>query len=154
MAPSLEVGLEQAPAQVGLPNTLPTKASSTTPKSVLSYTPGRTVVEKHETYEYEDLRPSFPDKKWPALEQVPYSDKGLLGSDTFKDLLATATDVFDYVPKIGTEIHGVDLANLTDAAKNDLARLISIRGVVLILEPYTNMLLHPFQNAAIWMMYT
>ncbi|RAL61101.1 hypothetical protein DID88_010441 [Monilinia fructigena] len=121
MAPSLEVGLEQTPAQVGLPNSLPTKASSIT-KSVLSYTPGRTVVEKHETYEHEDLRPSFPDKKWPALEEVPYSDKGLLGSDTFKDLLATATDVFDYVPKIGTEIHGVDLANLTDAAKNDLAQ--------------------------------
>ncbi|TGO15351.1 hypothetical protein BTUL_0041g00360 [Botrytis tulipae] len=123
MAPSLEVGLEQPPTP------LPTKVTSTN-KPAISYTPGRTIVEKHETYEYEDLRPSFPDKKWPALEEVPYADKGLLGSDTFKDLLATATDVFDYVPKIGTEIHGVDLANLTDAAKNDLARLISIRGVV------------------------
>ncbi|KAM0188938.1 hypothetical protein ACHAPC_003384 [Botrytis cinerea] len=123
MAPSLEVGLEQAPTP------LPTKVTSTT-KPALSYTPGRTIVEKHEAYEYEDLRPSFPDKKWPALQELPYTDKGLLGSDTFKDLLATATDVFDYVPKIGTEIHGVDLANLTDAAKNDLARLISIRGVV------------------------
>ncbi|KAF7903513.1 uncharacterized protein EAF01_006562 [Botrytis porri] len=123
MAPSLEVSLEQAPAS------LPTKTPSTT-KSVLSYTPGRTIVEKHETYKYDDLRPSFPDKKWPALEEVPYTDKGLLGSDTFKDLLSTTTDVFDYVPKIGTEIHGIDLANLTDAAKNDLARLISIRRVV------------------------
>ncbi|ESZ92611.1 alpha-ketoglutarate-dependent taurine dioxygenase [Sclerotinia borealis F-4128] len=130
MAPSLEVGLEQSPTQVGLPASLPTKVSSATPKSTLSYTPGRTIVEKHETYEHEDLRPSFPDKKWPALKELPYSDKGLLGSDTFKDLLATATDVFDYVPKIGTEVHGVDLANLTDGAKNDLARFISIRGVV------------------------
>lgn len=116
MAPSLEVGLEQASAQTNLPDSLQTKVTSA-PKSVLSYTPGRTIIERHEQYEHENLRPSVPDRKWPALEEVPYSDKGLLGSDTFKDLLATATDVFDYVPKIGIEVHGVDLANLTDAAK-------------------------------------
>ncbi|CAD6442636.1 e3626376-9be8-4431-afa5-2ab9e9166c2c [Sclerotinia trifoliorum] len=121
-------GLEEA--SCFRPTGVPFKALSSPTKSTLSYTPGRTIVEKHDTYEHEDLRPSFPDKKWPALEELPYSDKGLLGSDTFKDLLATATEVFDYVPKIGTEVHGVDLANLTDAAKNDLARLISIRGVV------------------------
>src|SRR6202011_2273671 len=53
-----------------------------------------------------------------------------LGDPTFKNLLANATDVFDYNPKIGTEIYGVDLANLSDAAKNDLALLIATRGVV------------------------
>ncbi|KAF1964470.1 alpha-ketoglutarate-dependent taurine dioxygenase [Bimuria novae-zelandiae CBS 107.79] len=96
-----------------------------------NYVPGRTIVKKHdETYKYEDLRPRFPDITWPALTPVEYQDKGLLGDANFKHLLAAATDVFDYVPKVGTEIHGVDLANLTDLQKNDLARLIATRGVV------------------------
>lgn len=95
------------------------------------YVPGRTTVQKHdETYEYEDLRPRFPDVTWPAYTEVPYVDKGQLGDSKFKNLLADATDVFDYNPKIGTEIHGIDLANLTDLQKNDLARLVATRGVV------------------------
>ncbi|KAF2816201.1 TauD-domain-containing protein [Mytilinidion resinicola] len=99
-------------------------------KSVINYTPGRNVVESHENYEYEDLKPRFPDVKWPALTEVPYHDKGLNGDPEFRNLLSAATDVFDYNPKIGTEIHGIDLANLTDAQKDDLARLIATRGVV------------------------
>ncbi|KAJ4351789.1 uncharacterized protein N0V89_007133 [Didymosphaeria variabile] len=99
--------------------------------NTLNYVPGRTTIKKqHETYKYEDLRPRFPDITWPALTPVEYHDKGLLGDANFKNLLASATDVFDYNPKVGTEIHGVDLANLTDLQKNDLARLIATRGVV------------------------
>lgn len=99
--------------------------------NVHNYIPGRTVIKQYdETYEYEELRPRFPDVQWPAYETIPYADKGQLGDPHFKHLLADATDVFDYNPKIGTEIHGVDLANLTDLQKNDLARLIATRGVV------------------------
>jgi sulfonate dioxygenase len=107
----------------------PTKA--TTKSNSHSYVPGRTIVHKYdETYEYEDLRPHFPSITWPAYTDIHYVDKGQLGDPSFKNLLADATDVFDYNPKIGTEVHGVDLANLTDAQKNDLARLIATRGVV------------------------
>ncbi|KAH7115903.1 hypothetical protein B0J11DRAFT_113339 [Dendryphion nanum] len=99
--------------------------------NALNYTPGRNIVTEHdETYEFEDLRPHFPEITWPALTEVPYEDKGLLGDPQFKNLLASATAVFDYNPKIGTEVHGIDLANITDAQKNDLARLIATRGVV------------------------
>jgi taurine dioxygenase len=123
MAPSLEIFYEENSV---ISTDKPKPLSST----VSSYVPGRTVVEQHDTYEYEDFKPSFPDKLWPPLEQVPYNDKGLLGDPSFKNLLANATDVFDYNPKLGTEIHGVDLANLSDAAKDDLALLIATRGVV------------------------
>ena len=99
--------------------------------NALNYTPGRnTVIQHDESYEFEDLRPHFPEITWPALTEVPYEDKGLLGDPNFKNLLASATSVVDYNPKIGTEVHGIDLANLTDAQKNDLARLIATRGVV------------------------
>ena len=105
-------------------------ANSTQPTSVRDYEPGRTVIEDHEDYEYEHLRPSFPDIHWDDLKEIPYTDKGLQGHPKFENLLADATDIFDYTPKIGTEVHGVNLAKLTDAQKNDLARLISTRGVV------------------------
>lgn len=104
------------------------KAASITDST--KYTPGRSIPESHEHYEHEDLRPRFPDVHWPPLTEVPYQDKGFEGDPHFRKLLSAATDVFDYNPKIGTEIHGIDLANLTDAQKNDLARLIATRGVV------------------------
>jgi len=99
--------------------------------NAINYVAGRTVVKQHDdSYEYEDLRPRYPDITWPAYTEVPYVDKGQLGDPSFKNLLADATDVVDYNPKIGTEVHGVDLANLTNPQKNDLARLIATRGVV------------------------
>ncbi|KAG9962792.1 TauD-domain-containing protein, partial [Aureobasidium melanogenum] len=108
-----------------------TKSSSQTkPTKTLSYEPGRTIAETHENYPYDHLLPTFPDVKWDPLTEVPYSDKGLLGSPNFSSLLATVTSIRDYNPKIGTEVSGIDLANLTDAQKNDIARLIATRGVV------------------------
>ena len=94
------------------------------------YQPGRTVVKSHDNYEYEDLLPSFPDLHWPPLEESSYEDRGLYGDAKFRNLLQDATDVFDYTPKIGTEVHGVSLARLNDAQKDDLARLVAVRGVV------------------------
>lgn len=94
------------------------------------YVPGRFNVESHKDYEHEDLRPQFPDATWEPLAEVPYEDRGTQGHPEFKNLLDAATDVFDYTPKIGTEVHGVRLRDLTDAQKNDLARLIAVRGAV------------------------
>ncbi|KAH0355101.1 TauD-domain-containing protein, partial [Aureobasidium melanogenum] len=102
----------------------------TKPTKTLSYEPGRTIAETHENYAYDHLLPTFPDVKWDPLTEVPYSDKGLLGSPDFSSLLATATSIRDYNPKIGTEVSGIDLGNLSDAQKNDIARLIATRGVV------------------------
>ena len=84
----------------------------------------------HENYEFDDLRPRYPDLHWDELKEVPYEDKGLKGDPQFRNLLDAAEDVFDYVPKIGTEISGVKLTQLNDAQKCDLARLIATRGVV------------------------
>ena len=95
-----------------------------------SYEPGRTKAADHEGYEHEWALPRFPDIHWEPLKEVSYSDKALRGDSNFRNLLDAATDVFDYNPKIGTEVHGIDLANLTDVQKDDLARLIAVRGVV------------------------
>lgn len=94
------------------------------------YEPGRTTVQTHDSDEHDELRPVFPDVHWEPLTEVPYRDKGLRGDPNFRNLLADATKIFDYNPKIGTEIYGVNLAKLADAQKDDLARLIATRGVV------------------------
>lgn len=122
MAPSLEVPV--AAGNIVVPK------KETASDNKFGYVPGRTTVEDHTDYTHDDLLPSFPDIHWDALEYTPYEDRGLRGDPKFRNLLQDATTVFDYNPKIGTEIHGVDLANLSAAQKDDLARLIAYRGVV------------------------
>jgi sulfonate dioxygenase len=125
MAPFLE---EASQTQTSPPNNhITLKAGKS---SVQNYVPGRTPSTTYDNYEHEDLRPRFPDLKWEPLTEIPYTDKGLKGDPNFKNLLSSATDVFDYNPKIGTEIHGVRLTQLNEAQKDDLARLIATRGVV------------------------
>jgi taurine dioxygenase len=129
MAPSLEEPyVTQHPSGNGFIGGLPLKGSPLT--STLKYEPGHTVVEHEAQYKHEDLKPAFPDVKWEPLGEVSYEEKGTKGDPDFKHLLQDATDVFDYNPKIGTEIHGIRLSQLNDAQKDDLARLIAIRGVV------------------------
>lgn len=126
MAPSLE----------DLPGPQPLGSFTVPKKDALDdnkfgYTPGRTVIECHEHYPHEGLLPSFPDVQWGPIEKLPYEDRGLHGDPKFRNLLADATDIFDYTPKIGTEVHGIDLARLNNAQRDDLARLIAVRGVVI-----------------------
>ncbi|MCJ1305875.1 hypothetical protein MMC08_008692, partial [Hypocenomyce scalaris] len=130
MAPSLE-----EPVHFQTYTQIKTKLDSAWPESVVvtapaAYEPGRTAVESHDAYGHDDLLPTFPNVHWDPLTEVPYHDRGIQGHPRFRNLLDAATDVFDYNPKIGTEVHGINLANLTDAQKDDLARLIATRGVV------------------------
>ena len=86
--------------------------------------------DSQDEYEYSHLLPSFPDISWPPIREVPYHDKGLRGDPNFNRLLSASTDHFDHLPKIGTEVCGVQLDQLNDDQKDDLARLIAVRGVV------------------------
>ncbi|KAG0307335.1 hypothetical protein BGZ98_000510 [Dissophora globulifera] len=47
-----------------------------------------------------------------------------------KALFASVTKRIDYSPKLGTELHGIKLAQLTDQQAEELAAFISERGVV------------------------
>lgn len=128
MAPSLEEPIvSSTPPALGKV-IVPTKGIAGDNK--FGYVPGRTVVEKHDNYTHGDFLPSFPNVHWDPIESHTYEDRGTRGDPKFRNLLQDATAVFDYNPKIGTEVHGVDLATLTDAQKDDLARLIAYRGVV------------------------
>jgi hypothetical protein len=113
---------------------LSSKADTVGPALKPRFTPGRSVVEPPtENYEYEHLKPNFPSMFYPPLEEVPYNDKGLLGDPEYKNLLVDAVDCFDYHPKVGTEVVGVKLKNLTDAQKNDLGMSIRLDSLEILL---------------------
>lgn len=71
-----------------------------------------------------------PSQKYPPLEFLEHDDKGSLGDSGFKNLFTETTKLKTITPKFGTEIDGLQLSLLDDAAKNDLALLIAQRGVV------------------------
>ncbi|GMF03952.1 unnamed protein product [Ambrosiozyma monospora] len=59
------------------------------------------------------------------------SKQGLFGDSEFKNLLADkSVKTKPLSPKLGTEIEGIQLSQLTDKQKDDLALLVEERGVV------------------------
>lgn len=59
------------------------------------------------------------------------NDKGHLGDPTFKNLFKAGLKIekFDLSPNLGTEIDGVQLSELDDAGRNDLALFLETRGL-------------------------
>ncbi|KAI9259983.1 hypothetical protein EDC94DRAFT_635361 [Helicostylum pulchrum] len=72
----------------------------------------------------------FPKTSYPPLEYFEHHDVGKLADPKKASLYDNAKTVFDLTPTIGTEIHGIQLSQLTDQQKNDLALLAAERGVV------------------------
>ncbi|GAN04498.1 tfdA family taurine dioxygenase [Mucor ambiguus] len=80
----------------------------------------------------------FPEKKYPKLPVFEHKDVGHLADPKKASLFDNATKVFDLTPNIGTEIHGIQLNQLTDQQKNDLGLLIAERGVVFFRDQKIN----------------
>jgi sulfonate dioxygenase len=64
------------------------------------------------------------------LELFDHYDRGHRGDPKKASLFDNATKVFDVTPHIGTEIHGIQLSQLTETQKDDLALLVAERGVL------------------------
>ena len=70
---------------------------------------------------------------FPPTEPFEFRDRGLDADPAKPHLLNTndpAVTVTKLTPRIGTEIKGLQLSQLTDVQKNELALLIAERGVV------------------------
>ncbi|KAJ6623955.1 hypothetical protein B0H10DRAFT_2162282 [Mycena sp. CBHHK59/15] len=81
-------------------------------------------------YEFAQFKPSFPKLSWEPLKEVAFSDRGLVADPAKKSLLGAAQKVRHLTPAIGTELLGIDLRQLTDTQKDELALLVAERGVV------------------------
>ncbi|KAF9642537.1 alpha-ketoglutarate-dependent sulfonate dioxygenase [Thelephora ganbajun] len=89
-------------------------------------------------YEFAKYKPFLPDVHWNPLEEVEVVDRGLSADPTKKNLLSSASKVIDLTPTIGTELHGIDLRELTDSQKDELALLVAERGVVFFRDQELN----------------
>ncbi|KAA1477176.1 alpha-ketoglutarate-dependent sulfonate dioxygenase [Dentipellis sp. KUC8613] len=89
-------------------------------------------------YKWAQYKPTFPNVSWPPLGPIEVSDRGLRADPEKRDLLSAATKVVTLTPAIGTEIHGLDLRQLTDAQKDQLALLAAERGVVFFRDQEIN----------------
>lgn len=85
-------------------------------------------------YPYDYLRPINPITPiiWDELKPFKHNDKALLAdpSNNYQNLLKSAVSVTHLTPKIGTEIVGVNLADLSNVQRNELALLVARRVVV------------------------
>lgn len=79
--------------------------------------------------DHPELLSVFPATTYAPIPELPYHDRALKADPSFKNLLANAT-LTHLAPKIGTEISGIQLHELTDAQKDELALLVAHRGVV------------------------
>lgn len=84
---------------------------------------------------YRQFLPTWnPNDQFEPLTFFPHSDRGLNASSDLSNLFppesADEYKVKSITPKFGLEIHGVQLSQLSDAGKDDLARLVAERGVV------------------------
>ena len=85
-------------------------------------------------YKYANYLPVYDNTTvFPPTELFEVTDKGSLASKSKPHLFSTnipEVSITKLTPRIGTEIKGLQLSQLTDAQKNDLALLIAERGVV------------------------
>lgn len=66
------------------------------------------------------FQPHFPDVKWPPLEELEVTERANFADPEKKALFAAASKVQHLTPAIGTEIHGIDLRQLTNEQKDEL----------------------------------
>jgi len=62
----------------------------------------------------------------PALKEfTPAKDRAFFADPDKKSLLAEVSSIEEVTPWIGTELKGIQLSNLTDAQKDELALLVA-----------------------------
>lgn len=88
----------------------------------------------HEGYKYASYLPVYDNTTvFPPTEPFEFTDKGTLADKAKPHLFNTGdsnVSITKLTPRVGSEIKGLQLSQLSDAQKNELALLIAERGVV------------------------
>ena len=79
--------------------------------------------EEQESYRYAALLPHFSSQRYPPLEPFEHQDPGFraLEHEDPRAFLRGASSVIELTPNLGTEVHGVNLANLSGDERDELA---------------------------------
>ncbi|KAH6896632.1 hypothetical protein B0T10DRAFT_535551 [Thelonectria olida] len=90
-------------------------------------------VDLSDGYPYRPSRPLYLQDVYKIREQPrDYVDAGARADKSKKNLFAAATKVTDLTAYIGTEIEGIQLKDLNDVQRDELALLIAERSVVFL----------------------
>ena len=82
--------------------------------------------------DYPDYLPNFDNVWHGELEEFEFSDPALRAHGRKPNVLHEGVSMRDVTPKMGTILTGVKLEKLSDAAKDELALLISERKIVVL----------------------
>ncbi|TBU34910.1 hypothetical protein BD311DRAFT_745194 [Dichomitus squalens] len=88
---------------------------------------------KEEEYKYAHLLPVFPkDEHYPPLTPFEHVDPGFraLNHPNPRSFLDNATSVIEITPRLGSEVRGVNLAELDNDGRDQLALEVARRGLV------------------------
>ncbi|KAH8887938.1 TfdA family taurine catabolism dioxygenase TauD [Thozetella sp. PMI_491] len=89
----------------------------------------------HEQYKYTAYLPVYDEKThFGPLQPFEFHDRGLVANKEKPNLLPKGSETIrstKLTPSIGTEIRGLQLSELNDLQKDELALLIAERGVVI-----------------------
>ncbi|KEZ42113.1 Alpha-ketoglutarate-dependent taurine dioxygenase [Scedosporium apiospermum] len=89
----------------------------------------------HDQYKYTDYLPVYDEEtRFPPLQPFEFNDRGLVADKQKPNLFSKSNadlKVDKLTPVIGTEIRGLQLSELDDRQKDELALLIAERGVVI-----------------------
>lgn len=80
-------------------------------------------VKNTEEYRYAHLLPHFSADRYPPLEPFEHVDPGhrALALPNPRAFLANATSIIELTPRLGTEVTGVNLAELDSSGRDQLA---------------------------------
>ncbi|KAF4972349.1 hypothetical protein FSARC_1071 [Fusarium sarcochroum] len=88
----------------------------------------------HKQYKYGEYLPVYDETTTlPPLQSFEFNDRGLVANKSKSNLFPKDhpdIKVSQLTPQIGTEVHGLQLSQLKDLQKDELALLIAERGVV------------------------
>ncbi|KAK0746786.1 hypothetical protein B0T18DRAFT_412420 [Schizothecium vesticola] len=92
---------------------------------------GKKELEGFQAAKYPHYLPTWdPKQKYPALEPFEHVEHGKDADTSYPNLLPAGTAVTHLTPTIGTEVRGIQISTLSDAGKDELARLVAERKVV------------------------
>ncbi|OAP54782.1 taurine dioxygenase [Fonsecaea erecta] len=116
--------------------TVTTKAIISPPASELEDVRAETSVDyNREQYKYAAYLPHYTPGLQPALEEFEHNDVGLRADPEKKALLSAPGATFkEITPAIGTEVRGLQLSELTEKQRDELALLAAERGVVIFFD--------------------
>ncbi|TDL28759.1 TauD-domain-containing protein [Rickenella mellea] len=85
-----------------------------------------------DVYRYAALLPHFSNDRYPPLGPFQFSDPGhrALSHSNPRAFLDNASNIIHLTPALGTEVHGVNLANLSGDHKDQLALEVARRGLL------------------------